>query len=1055
MRHIQLLIAAAFVAAAALGILLVPSAPGERAAHAAVQQPFQCPPTAFWDLFSPHYYFVDTGEAELIVAPIEPVDDVAPRNDPRYASGPKLLGFSVPFDGVMQNDNFRDALSEGSEGRPEVRLVEPPSQAKDFSLNADGSYSYTPVDGYFGGDSFKYGFRDPAGSCFGRIATVTIPPVGGRLYDDSYTLRNDQVFNSPLICSVIGCGVRYNDFGTGAVSSFEFDHEVGGTRCGDVGFDLELVVAQGVNVGVLRLVNQFGSFRFTPQPGFVGTIEFFYTTEPMHDLGLHEWTCPNIAPGRAGKVTLNVVAAPAIVPGYTPLAIDDDLTTDEDTQLSFAPDALLANDVGGKYGGLVLSATPAHGSLGEHLCTQFEWLNGTCTRLNEVDALFYTPHPNYHGVDSFNYQVVSTDPERPNNQTATVRIVVNPARDQPILQADPFTAKRGEPTVLDVLANDFDPDGLIDRSRLGRQAATGDDAGLLTLQGDKFVYTANGTALQKVFSYGIWTLEEPPVALDGTTFTVNVDPNPAADDSYTTNEDTPLTRTAAQGVLANDVLGTGTLAPTTGTRTTEFGFATVNPDGSFTYTPPANFSGTDTFAYGHNSDAARVTITVNSVPDAPALVLNIAECPEGLICVDRPDPDDRVNLGPGDVARLRGLISDVERDSGTIEIDWGDGEKTTRGYPCAQFETEFDCPYTLAQNQSWYPPSGLCGPASCNEAIFFDFAHVYDGQPPADGLRYNITVKTTSFVEILTSQAPTYASLADGDGDGDADQYDNCPLDANGDQADLDGDGLGDACDPDDDGDTIEDGADNCPLVFNDDQANTDGDALGDACDRDDDNDGVPDDFGIGFDNCQFVPNPDQSDTDADGEGDACDPDDDNDGLADAQDNCHLVANSDQANNDGDVQGDVCDPDDDNDGDLDGADNCQFVANASQANFDGDAQGDACDADDDNDGLADAADACDLDVAQGGRDADADGCTDTISRLRALVSSLNISKGTKSGLLGYLGEAQKLYDRGKIPQAENKLREFIVQVETRRGKGLTNAQADLLVAYANNIIADI
>lgn len=77
----------------------------------------------------------------------------------------------------------------------------------------------------------------------------------------------------------------------------------------------------------------------------------------------------------------------------------------------------------------------------------------------------------------------------------------------------------------------------------------------------------------------------------------------------------------------------------------------------------------------------------------------------------------------------------------------------------------------------------------------------------------------------------------------------NCPLDcrdpcppvAYPSRPDSDGDGLEDACDPDDDNDGIHDGVDNCPLTPNADQADFDGDGLGDACDPDDDNDGVPD----------------------------------------------------------------------------------------------------------------------------------------------------------------------------------------------------------------------
>lgn len=72
---------------------------------------------------------------------------------------------------------------------------------------------------------------------------------------------------------------------------------------------------------------------------------------------------------------------------------------------------------------------------------------------------------------------------------------------------------------------------------------------------------------------------------------------------------------------------------------------------------------------------------------------------------------------------------------------------------------------------------------------------------------------------------------------------------------------------PDADGDGIIDAADNCPLAANPDQVDSDGDAQGDVCDADDDNDGVAD----GQDNCALRPNADQRDTDRDGVGDECD----------------------------------------------------------------------------------------------------------------------------------------------------------------------------------------
>ena len=88
---------------------------------------------------------------------------------------------------------------------------------------------------------------------------------------------------------------------------------------------------------------------------------------------------------------------------------------------------------------------------------------------------------------------------------------------------------------------------------------------------------------------------------------------------------------------------------------------------------------------------------------------------------------------------------------------------------------------------------------------------------------------------------PRNSSFVDPDFDGLTSRADNCPDTANPDQADLDRDGIGDACDPDRDNDSVANNADNCPLIANGDQLDSDHDGLGDACDADDDNDGVPD----------------------------------------------------------------------------------------------------------------------------------------------------------------------------------------------------------------------
>jgi len=134
-------------------------------------------------------------------------------------------------------------------------------------------------------------------------------------------------------------------------------------------------------------------------------------------------------------------------------------------------------------------------------------------------------------------------------------------------------------------------------------------------------------------------------------------------------------------------------------------------------------------------------------------------------------------------------------------------------------------------------------------------------------------------------------SCSDRDGDGVCNADDNCPDVPNPNQADSDGNGIGDACEScaDTDGDGICNIDDNCPSKANADQANFDNDNLGDVCDPDDDNDGVADVIdAFPFDASE------NSDTDGDG-------------IGNNSDNCPTTANPNQADSDGDGIGDVCD----------------------------------------------------------------------------------------------------------------------------------------------------
>ena len=136
--------------------------------------------------------------------------------------------------------------------------------------------------------------------------------------------------------------------------------------------------------------------------------------------------------------------------------------------------------------------------------------------------------------------------------------------------------------------------------------------------------------------------------------------------------------------------------------------------------------------------------------------------------------------------------------------------------------------------------------------------------------------------------------------------YDNCRNTANTDQADDDGNGLGNACDIDTDNDGILDAHDNCPGTLNADQADANGDGVGDVCAVDSDGDSIDDQL----DNCKLIANTNQLDSNNNGLGNACEVDTDADGVMDdtgiSRDNCPLIANANQLDSDFNGVGDVC-----------------------------------------------------------------------------------------------------------------------------------------------------
>lgn len=506
-------------------------------------------------------YLADDGLGNSNVASV--TINVTPVNDPPVAVNDEYTvaedtELTVEIPGVLLNDLDPDSTVLST------TLVNPP-QYGTVTLGSDGTLVYMPAADFNGMDGFSYTVSD--GELTSAVASVTInvtpvndAPIG---VADAYEIAEDNVL------TIVENGVLANDI------------DVDSTN-------LTAVMGTPPTNGTVVL-NSDGTFTYTPNADFAGEDSFTYTTSDGE---------------LSGAETTVTITVTAVNDGPTSVADAYEIT--EDSVLSIFENGVLANDID-------VDGPPLTATLGAAPT------NGTVV-LNSDGTFEYTPNADFAGEDSFTY--FASDGENIGSET-TVTITVVPENDKPFAEDDAYSVDENQTLTIDpagVLANDSDIDG----DSLTAEIVTGPTNGTLTLAADgSFVYTPNpGFAGTDTFTYAAFDGTDAATAV--VTITVNdvIQPPTANGDAYNTAEDTPLNINAAWGVLANDFDPQGETLTATIVTPPQHGTLTLNADGSFAYTPDADYHGPDSFVYRATNASGEATegtasIVVQTVNDAP------------------------------------------------------------------------------------------------------------------------------------------------------------------------------------------------------------------------------------------------------------------------------------------------------------------------------------------------------------------------------------------------------------------------------------------------------
>jgi VCBS repeat-containing protein len=431
---------------------------------------------------------------------------------------------------------------------------------------------YTPKNNYAGSNAkITVTVNDQGNTGAGgalnatSVTTISFSNVAPVAVADSYNVNEDNTLTVDA-----GTGVLAND----------------GDANGDT---ITAAVVSGPAHGSLVL-NADGSFTYTPNTNWNGTDSFIYTAS---DASLN-------SSGAAVSITVNPVND---APTATPIILAP-IAEDSGARLITQAELLTnASDVDGPG----LAATNLVIASG----------NGTLTD-NGDGTWTYTPALNDDTSVGFGYTV--TDGSL--TAAGTANLDITPVNDAPTttpVTLVPIAEDSGARLIIqaELLTNASDVDG---PSLAATGLAIASGSGTLTDNGDgtwSFTPELNDDTSVS-FSYSVIDGSLSAAGSASLAITPVNDAPVAGNDSASGSEDNALTG----NVLTNDTdIDSAVLTAALASGPSN-GSLTLNTDGSFTYTPNADWNGTDSFTYmandgGLDSNIATVTLAVSPVNDAP------------------------------------------------------------------------------------------------------------------------------------------------------------------------------------------------------------------------------------------------------------------------------------------------------------------------------------------------------------------------------------------------------------------------------------------------------